>query len=99
MTKLTLTQDAYMDGTENEALNLINADGTTKAECIYGPYYTATAKDDDDNEYTIYWTILDDFDPNTDEDESSACNWDEPIMVIDEDGKNLIAAGIEFEIA
>ena len=99
MTKLTLTQDAYLEGAKDMALNLITADGITRPECIWGPWYTASAKDDDDNEYTIYWTILDDYDADTDEDESNACNWDEPIMVIDEDGKNLIAAGIEFEIA
>ena len=98
MTKLTLTHDAYIVGNDDTVLNLINADGAEMAECIFGPYYTAFAKDEGGNEYDVFWRICDDFDPNTDEDESDACNWDEPIMIIDEDGKNLIAAGIECEI-
>lgn len=98
MMTLKLTQNAYIEGTAAQALNLITADGTERPECIWGPWYTAHAKDEDGNDYRVYWRIRDDFDPDADQDEGDACDWDEPVMIIDEEGNNLVAAGIDFEI-
>lgn len=100
MIKLTLTQDAYYDGTADDFLNLSTADGKESLKWIQGPWYTASAKDEDGNEYQVYWKCRDDFDPNTDEDEGDAFVLYDPIQVFDYDNdRELIAAGIEFEIA
>lgn len=101
MTKLTLTQDAYYDGTADDFLNLSTADGKESLKWIQGPWYTASAKDEDGNDYQVYWKCRDDFDPETDYwDEGDACDWDNPIQVFGYDNdRELIAAGIEFEIA
>ena len=78
MIKLTLTQDAYLNG----------------------DHYEAGAKDKDGNYYFVFWDFRDDFDPDTDEDEGDACDWDKPIIVYDEENsRDLVEEGIEFEIA
>lgn len=48
------------------------------------PYYQAPAEDANGNKYHITWDILDSFDPATDDDESNACDWDEPAKILDD---------------
>lgn len=45
---------------------------------LYGDYYSDTGFDEKGNKYEVYWAILDDFDANHDDDESHACDWDNP---------------------
>ena len=52
-------------------------------------FYKKTEIDAGENEYTVYWEILDDFDANEDTDDAYACDWRKPYMVLDEDGNNV----------
>ena len=48
---------------------------------------------------TVYWSINSDYDVNSGDDESYACDWDNPVMVIDGNGKNVIGnVSIDDEI-
>lgn len=73
----------------------IDKDGNDLASGIWGAWYTATAVDDEMNEYQVFWEILDSFNPDED-DESNACDWAKPWMVLDEDRKNVVT---DVEIA
>jgi hypothetical protein len=43
--------------------------------------YYAHAIDDEGEDYKIRWDILDSFDSLNDEDESNACDWQNPVAV------------------
>lgn len=88
-TTLNLTQEAYIDGCEGAFLYERNADGSEMPTGIANNWYTASAIDAGENEYTVYWEILDDFDANEDTDDAYACDWRKPYMVLDEDGNNV----------
>jgi hypothetical protein len=76
MTKLiTLTQEAYANG------GSVRAGGNSVYELT--SWYEAAAVDQDGNDYRVIWEISDDYDPKEQE-EDSACNWDEPWAVLDE---------------
>jgi len=51
------------------------------------PHYSVEAYDAQGNEYTVYWSVVDDWEP-TWEDESDACDWDHPVSVIDHSHNN-----------
>lgn len=95
MKKITLTQEAYAEGYNGAFLREIDRNGNDLATGIWGNWYTAQAIDEEDNEYQVFWKILDSFDPDEDDDESLACDWKKPWMVLDEDGKN-VAANVEI---
>lgn len=67
---LRLTQDAYIDDRH------------------YGDFrddshrYTAIAVDKEDNKHRLYWNVLDEEGFSELEDESLACDWDNPTSVI-----------------
>lgn len=44
-------------------------------------WYQAVATDKDNNEYMVVWDILPDVDINYIEDESEACDWDNPASI------------------
>ena len=92
-TTLNLTQEAYIDGCEGAFLYERNADGSEMPTGIANNWYTASAIDAGENEYTVYWEILDDFDVNEDTDEEFARDWRKPYMVLDEDGNNVTETG------
>ena len=54
----------------------ITCDGSNTGEC----YYSAGAVDADGNEYKVRWEIRDGFDGD---DESNACDWDEPSLIVE----------------
>jgi|26BtaG_2_1085354.scaffolds.fasta_scaffold02680_12 hypothetical protein len=64
--ELTITQDAYVSHNDSQPHNT---------------EYVGTAEDRDGNEYLVVWHLQDDFDPRTNDDESIACDWDNPWSV------------------
>lgn len=91
MTKLTLTQEAYIQGNSESFLRKINNDGTESPDGWQGEHFTAQAVDDDGNEYAVYWIPVEGFDAQ-DQDYGDACDWDTPVMILDEHNKNVIGA-------
>lgn len=91
MTKLTLTQEAYIQGNSESFLRKINSDGVEQSDGWQGVYFEAQATDNNGNEYTVYWIPVEDFDPQ-DQDYGDACDWDAPVMILDEHNKNVIEA-------
>ena len=63
---------------------IVTVDGTelrtTQEPYLNGDNYTANAVDQDDNEYKIIWEITHPDFENL-EDESEACDWDNPVSV------------------
>jgi hypothetical protein len=89
--QIRLTQEAYVEGYAGAFLRKINADGTPSIYGLWDNWYTATAEDAEENEYTVYWAMRDDYDASESEgDESDACNWDNPYMILDADNKNIL---------
>lgn len=64
--ELTITQDAYMSHNDSQP---------------HSTEYVGKAEDKDGNEYLVVWHLQDDFDPRTNDDESDACDWDNPWSV------------------
>lgn len=64
--ELTITQDACMSHNDSQPHNT---------------EYVGTAKDKDGNEYHVVWHLNDGFNPHTDEDQSDACDWENPWSV------------------
>lgn len=91
MKKILWTQEGHIEGYNGAFLREIDKDGNDLANGIWGAWYTASAIDDEGKEYQVYWKILDSFDLDEDEDESNACDWENPWMVLDENGKNVVA--------
>lgn len=79
--KITLTQQAYLCG-GNFRLN----GGRSAVELTV--WYQAHGVGEDGTEYLVVWDLLKDYDPENDFEEN-ACDWDNPIEVIDEDGQVL----------
>lgn len=65
---------------DTDNLESVQHDGKTvyltQDAYLSGGQYEATGVDQDGNVYTVTWTIKDDFDPWTNDDESNACDWD-----------------------
>lgn len=79
---ITLVQDAYLAGTFRR---LPTVDGKASVSAMEGEWYEAMAVDDEENEYDVYWEISDDVDINTLDDECDACDWDNPVAVVQRD--------------
>lgn len=88
-TKIKLTQDAYILGNSESFLHKYNSDGIEQPDGWRGVYFKAQATDDNGNEYTVYWVPVEGFDPQ-DQDYGDACDWDAPVMILDESDKNVI---------
>lgn len=84
------TQEAYIEGYNGAFLREIDKNGNDLANGIWGAWYTGQAIDDEGNEYQVFWEILDSYDPEENDDESCACDWSKPWMVLDADGKNVV---------
>lgn len=89
---LTVIHDVYVEGYNGAFLREIDKDGNDLPNGIWGAWYTASAIDDESKEYQVFWKILDSFDLDEDDDESLACDWKNPWMVLDEDGKNVVGS-------
>lgn len=81
MLKINLTQEAYICGGEYRL----------RENSIYvmNEWYEAHGIDDDGAEYNIVWKIKDGIDINELQDESEACEWNEPIEIKDDYGNYL----------
>lgn len=76
MTKIKLVEDAYYEGCERR---LMTANGETSTNTV-NAHYEAKAVDDNGNEYMVVWSIDEDYDPSSME-EDMACDWDNPVYV------------------
>ena len=83
-------QNAYICGGQHTFLREIDENGKALATGIMGNWFAAPATDDNGNEYTVYWSLRPDFDPDTEQDHSDACDWDQPYMVLDAKGCNIV---------
>lgn len=63
---LTITQDAYMSHNDSQP---------------HSTEYVGQAEDSEGNEYDIVWHLQDDFDPSANDDETNACDWNDPWSV------------------
>lgn len=61
-------------------------DGKQSIYAMDGNFYEAQGTDASGNSYTLYWSICEDYDPAND-DESDACDWENPAAIVTEDGK------------
>lgn len=83
--RIMLTQDAYVCTGE---YRLHTEDGAPSIYVLYD-WYEASAADAAGNEYTVYWKIRSNYDPETME-ECDACDWDHPVEIIRQDnGANV----------
>jgi hypothetical protein len=83
MKNIKLVENAHL---ETGSMRLPTVDGKPSIYVLDGEWYTAEAKDEQGNKYCVYWEILPDSDG---EDESNACDWDNPRAVIAYDGKDV----------
>lgn len=90
--EIKLTQQAYIQGNEESFLRKYNSDGIAQADGWAGNWFQAAAEDGEGNEYMVYWIPEDDFNPQEDQDWGDACDWDNPVMVLDSNNKNVIEA-------
>lgn len=75
----TLTINAKDFDLKGDKITIKNLDSASlKFNTLYGNYYSDYGYDENGNYYEVMWRILDDFDPNYDDDESHACDWDTP---------------------
>lgn len=91
-TKIKLTQQAYIQGYEDSFLRKYNSAGVAQPDGWTGNWFQAAAEDEEGNEYMVYWIPEDDFNPQEDQDWGDACDWDNPVMVLDSNNKNVIEA-------
>lgn len=91
-TKIKLTQQAYIQGYEDSFLRKHNSAGVAQPDGWTGNWFQAAAEDGEGNEYMVYWIPEDDFNPQEDQDWGDACDWDNPVMVLDSNNKNVIEA-------
>lgn len=89
MKRITIIEDAHIEGYEGAFCHEIGEDGQVWATGVWDNWYEASAIDDDGDDYIVYWTILEDYDASEDA-EDCACNWDKPWMVVDKNGKNVV---------
>ena len=81
MTVIRLTQQSYIcDG---------NYRLPHSVEVVCGPYYQAAAEDGNGVSYAVVWAI-DDMDAVRAGDEGNACDWANPVAVIDIDNNTEI---------
>ena len=80
--------DAYIAGYDSAFLRSLDADGCECVGGIWDYWYQAHAKDNEGNDYFVYWEITHP-DYWDDGDESLLCDWDAPDMIV-RDGKNVI---------
>ena len=76
-TIIKLTEDAYVCGGSLQ-IGIV----------LLTEWYQASAEDDAGNEYRVLWELDEEYDPNTQE-EDSACDWGSPFVVYDEDGRDV----------
>ena len=69
-------------------IRLPTAEGTPSIYVMEGDFYEAAGTDDSGNCYTLYWNLRETYDPEND-DESDACDWENPAAIVTDDGKLL----------
>ena len=85
---LSFVGDAFISGYEGAFLRERDEEGNDLITGIWDYWYEQAAKDQYDNDYTVYWTIRDDHDID-DPDEGDACDWYHPFMILTDTGKNV----------
>jgi hypothetical protein len=75
MTNITLTEEAYAGG------------GSVRVGvCELTEWYEAAAEDNQGNQYRVVWKLKEDANPY---DESDACDWESPWVILNEDGEDV----------
>lgn len=69
-------------------VRLPTEDGKQSIYAMEGNFYEAQGIDASGNGYTLYWNLCENYDPAND-DESDACDWENPTAIVTEDGKLL----------
>lgn len=89
-TTITLTHQPEIDNNAERFLRNRTEDGTEMATGwnTEDGYYWAPAVDAEDNEYRVYWVLVDDYDPEY-HDETDCCDWNNPVMVLKDDIYNV----------
>lgn len=85
---IRLTEQAHVEGYPGATLRIYNSAGKEQPEVIWDTWYEARAKDNDGNDYTVYWALEKEYDPE-DESEEDNCDWENPVMVLDEEHKDV----------
>ena len=88
LTNITITLDGqpYLEG---GTCRLPTEEGRPSIFVMGDAWYEAEATDAAGNCYLVLWDILDSFDPAADDDETSACDWDNPRCIVtwDDNGR------------
>lgn len=87
-TIIKLTEQAHVEGYEGATLRIYNAAGKEQPEVVWDNWYEAKAKDEDNNDYTVYWALEKEYNPE-DESEEDNCDWENPVMVLDEEHRDV----------
>ncbi len=91
---LKLIDEAFIEGHDGAFLIEVDSNGNYLSSGLCGEWYKAHATDDAGNDYTVYWNILDSYKDYDEIDRANrqdeACNWDNPYMVINENGENVV---------
>lgn len=85
---IRLTEQAHVEGYEGATLRIYNEKGVAQPEVIWDNWYEAKATDAEGNDYTVYWALEKEYDPE-DEYEEDNCDWSHPVMVLDEEHKDV----------
>lgn len=80
--------NAHIEGYEGAFLFEKDEDGKDLVTGLCGEYYEASGADSDGNDYTVFWQIINE-NYKTEEDESWNCDWNNPWMIVDSEGKNV----------
>ena len=92
--EIKLIQDPYVCGYKGAFCHEISDEGKELATGVWDNWYEATAEDENKKQYQVYWKLNDDFDINSD-DESDACDWCHPWMVLEtgtNNDRNVVAS-------
>lgn len=88
MKKIKILEEAQIDGYDGAFLREYNENGAELATGWWNYWYSANAVDEEENEYTVYWEFLGDY--NDEDNEEDACDWDCPVMILDNNSCNVI---------
>lgn len=85
MKHIKLTQEAYLDGYDGDFFRFHDEQGNELKQGIFNFWYKARAKDDDGEEYTVIWQIIDK-EAFENGDEEYVCDWAYPTYIEDDNG-------------
>ena len=95
--QIKLTQDPHVEGGYYGAHYRLHTDDGKASIVVLAPnWYEASAVGDDGNGYLVVWSVRDDFDFEVENDEENACDWDNPMEILNLDTGLPVQAEIIF---